>query len=84
MAYGPVVSNEAQTPLYMVTALMASVNGSAVMEVRLAVESNDPLFTPETDAVFQEVLDALDGISGLDVQVSSKTWGAARNITPSS
>lgn len=82
MTYGPIVSDEAQNPTYEILGMASTANGSAVFSARLDVETNDPLFTPEADALFQEILDALGGIVNLDLSVARKAWGAARTVTP--
>jgi hypothetical protein len=82
VTYGPIISNEAATPIYQVGGTVSTVNGTAILNVALEVEGIDPAFTPDTDAAFQDLLDRLSGSPYLALGSASKSWRATRSITP--
>ena len=81
MAYGPISSDESRSR-YQISARIDTANGAAALEVLLDVEYAEPLFLPETDAAFQEILDALSGITNVTVNGGGKSWNSSRVITP--
>lgn len=83
MPYGSITGDEASQPRYGLGGIMETPNGTAIFSMSLDVEGYDPAFTVETDAAFQDFLDAIHAAGHLtSITDGNKTWRLYRNITP--
>lgn len=82
MTYSNVNINEEFAPRYVVDGSFTTANGSAVLNVSFEVEVNDPLFTPDSDEAFQDILDRLSASPYISLNGATKRWTANRSVTP--
>jgi hypothetical protein len=81
MPYGPIVSDEVRAQ-YRLNGRIDTEDSGAGVSINIDVEYGEPTFLPVVDAAVQEILDALSGLTTVDIQTSSKFWTSKRDITP--
>lgn len=91
MPYGEIVTNEDRSPRYDARWNYRNIDnpaGERYAYLNITLEGEFPGYdsdlTDLTDALFQQILDAVSVIPGLSDANHTKTWSASQPVTPTS